>query len=35
VRQVYGAEGFGPSIYLEDPEHNTIELKGEATAPAR
>ncbi|MFL6672944.1 MAG: VOC family protein [Massilia sp.] len=27
----YGAEGEGPSIYLEDPEHNTIELK----APAR
>jgi catechol 2,3-dioxygenase-like lactoylglutathione lyase family enzyme len=24
----YGAEGEGPSIYLEDPEHNTIELKG-------
>jgi catechol 2,3-dioxygenase-like lactoylglutathione lyase family enzyme len=24
----YGAEGEGPSIYLDDPEHNTIELKG-------
>lgn len=24
----YGAEGFGPSIYLEDPEGNTVELKG-------
>jgi catechol 2,3-dioxygenase-like lactoylglutathione lyase family enzyme len=24
----YGAEGEGPSFYLEDPEHNTIELKG-------
>jgi catechol 2,3-dioxygenase-like lactoylglutathione lyase family enzyme len=24
----YGAEGEGPSIYIEDPEHNTIELKG-------
>lgn len=24
----YGAEGEGPSIYLQDPEHNTIELKG-------
>lgn len=26
----YGAEGDGPSIYLQDPEHNTIELKGPA-----
>lgn len=26
----YGAEGNGPSIYLEDPEGNTIELKGPA-----
>jgi catechol 2,3-dioxygenase-like lactoylglutathione lyase family enzyme len=24
----YGAEGSGPSIYLEDPEGNTVELKG-------
>jgi glyoxylase I family protein len=30
VRRVYGAEGFGPSIYLEDPEGNTVELKGPA-----
>lgn len=28
----YGAEGAGPSIYLQDPENNTIELKGPATA---
>jgi len=28
----YGAEGEGPSIYLNDPEGNTIELKG---PPAR
>jgi glyoxylase I family protein len=26
----YGAEGEGPSIYLPDPENNTIELKGPA-----
>jgi glyoxylase I family protein len=26
----YGAEGEGPSIYLQDPENNTIELKGPA-----
>lgn len=24
----YGAGGFGPSIYLQDPDGNTIELKG-------
>ena len=24
----YGAEGFGPSMYVEDPEGNTVELKG-------
>jgi catechol 2,3-dioxygenase-like lactoylglutathione lyase family enzyme len=24
----YGAEGNGPSIYIQDPEGNTIELKG-------
>lgn len=26
----YGAEGFGPSIYLTDPDGNTVELKGPA-----
>ena len=24
----YGAEGTGPSIYIHDPEGNTVELKG-------
>jgi len=24
----YGAEGEGPSLYLDDPEGNTVELKG-------
>ena len=24
----YGAEGEGPSIYIRDPEGNTVELKG-------
>ena len=28
----YGAEGFGPSIYIEDPDGNTIELKGPAVS---
>ncbi len=31
VQEVYGAEGFGPSVYLTDPEGNTVELKGAAT----
>ena len=26
----YGAEGTGPSIYMLDPEGNTVELKGPA-----
>ena len=29
----FGATGQGPSIYLEDPEGNTIELKGTGAAP--
>jgi catechol 2,3-dioxygenase-like lactoylglutathione lyase family enzyme len=28
VRSRYGAEGNGVSIYLTDPEGNTVELKG-------
>jgi glyoxylase I family protein len=28
VEQRYGAEGTGPSIYIKDPEGNTVELKG-------
>lgn len=34
VESRYGAEGEGPSIYLDDPEGNTVELKGPATAAA-
>ena len=26
----YGADGYGPSIYLTDPEGNVVELKGDA-----
>jgi catechol 2,3-dioxygenase-like lactoylglutathione lyase family enzyme len=26
----YGAEGNGPSIYIEDPDGNVVELKGPA-----
>jgi catechol 2,3-dioxygenase-like lactoylglutathione lyase family enzyme len=29
----YGAEGDGPSIYVQDPEGNTIELKGPPWTP--
>ncbi|WP_338764804.1 VOC family protein [Massilia sp. METH4] len=30
----YGAEGEGPSIYIEDPEGNTVELKGAPYEPS-
>lgn len=30
----YGAEGQGPSLYLQDPEGNTVELKGPPAAQA-
>ena len=25
----YGAQGFGPSLYIKDPEGNTVELKSQ------
>jgi glyoxylase I family protein len=28
VKARYGAEGFGPSVYVTDPEGNVVELKG-------
>lgn len=28
VESRYGAEGSGPSLYIADPEGNTVELKG-------
>ena len=31
VRERYGAEGYGPSLYITDPDGNTVELKGPAT----
>ncbi|MGE5169673.1 MAG: VOC family protein [Rudaea sp.] len=30
----YGAEGDGPSLYVTDPEGNTVELKGPPSAPS-
>ena len=32
VESRYGAEGEGPSIYITDPEGNTVELKGPPAA---
>jgi glyoxylase I family protein len=31
VVQRYGAEGSGPSLYITDPDGNTVELKGPPT----
>ena len=33
IKRRYGAEGFGPSLYIEDPDGNTVELKGPPEAP--
>jgi hypothetical protein len=30
VAQNFGAEGVGPSLYVEDPDANVVELKGSA-----
>jgi len=29
----YGAEGYGASIYLQDPDGNTVELKAPTGGP--
>ena len=28
VKTLYGAEGDGPAMYIQDPDGNTVELKG-------
>ena len=33
ARMRFGADGYGPSIYLTDPEGNTVELKGPPESP--
>jgi catechol 2,3-dioxygenase-like lactoylglutathione lyase family enzyme len=33
VGERYGADGFGPSLYIRDPEGNTVELKGPPVRP--
>jgi len=30
----FGAEGLGPSVYVRDPDGNTVELKGPPAPPA-
>ena len=32
IMQRLGAEGEGPSLYIQDPDGNTVELKGPAVA---
>jgi len=33
VKERYGADGFGPSIYFFDPDGNTLEFKGPPVRP--
>jgi glyoxylase I family protein len=33
VRERYGSEGYGPSIYFPDPDGNVVEVKGPAVRP--
>jgi glyoxylase I family protein len=35
VHDNYGSEGTGPSVYFNDPEGNSVELKGPAHTPAQ
>ncbi len=34
VQTRYGAEGFGPSMYVRDPDGNVVELKGPSQSRA-
>lgn len=31
IRSRFGADGYGPSLYISDPEGNVVELKGPPT----
>lgn len=35
IKSRYGADGYGPSLYISDPEGNVIELKGAPTRAGR
>ena len=35
VKSRYGAEGYGPSLYVTDPEGNVVELKGPPDRPGQ
>ena len=34
VEERYGADGYGPSMYIRDPDGNVVELKGPPQRPA-
>ena len=33
IKRRYGAQGYGPSMYIRDPDGNTVELKGPPESP--
>ena len=35
IKSRFGADGYGPSLYISDPEGNVIELKGPPTRTGR
>ncbi|MDH5534730.1 MAG: VOC family protein [Betaproteobacteria bacterium] len=35
VKSRFGADGEGPSVYVSDPEGNTVELKGPPSTPKK
>ena len=35
IRSRFGADGYGPSLYISDPEGNVVELKGPPTRAGR
>ena len=35
IKSRFGADGYGPSLYIRDPEGNVVELKGPPTREGR
>ena len=35
IKSRFGADGYGPSLYISDPEGNVVELKGQPTRAGR